>query len=75
MSYKLFSAARGALSCNKYVLNMLQMNIYILTLKHDNGTIRIKTSASSEEAAISKVMAAELCPRSAIKSIKYIKTL
>lgn len=46
------------------------MKAYILTLKHDNGTARIRTCASSEQAAIDKVIIAEGCPRCAIVKIE-----
>lgn len=45
---------------------------YRLTLKHDGGTVRITTTAQSEEAAIRQVMGAELCPRSAIKKVEQV---
>lgn len=41
-------------------------------IKTTQATIR--TAAQSEEAAIKIVMEAENCPRSAIKSIKRLKT-
>jgi hypothetical protein len=45
------------------------METFIFTLKHDTGKIRITVSASSMGAAFDKVMAAEGCPRSAIKRV------
>lgn len=42
------------------------MQTYIITVKHDAGKIRITTAATSEETAITQVMIAENCPRSAI---------
>lgn len=42
---------------------------YIVTVKHDNGTTRIKTAASSPEAAKSNVMRAEGCPENAILNV------
>lgn len=49
------------------------MNRYRLTLKHDNGTVTLNVSASSEDAAITQVMTVELCPRSAIQRIEKLK--
>jgi hypothetical protein len=45
---------------------------YVILLKHDGGPFQIKTSASSEEAAIQIVMKAESCPRNAIVNIMEI---
>ena len=42
------------------------MFYFIFLLKHDNGMSILKTSASSLEAAIEKVMQAEHCPKRAI---------
>ena len=47
-------------------INEIEVNEYILTVKHDKGTVRFKTSASSEEEAKNKIMKHEGCPRSAI---------
>jgi hypothetical protein len=48
---------------------------YIMKVKHDNGQIRIRvTSLSGKEAAIRQIMAVEGCPRSAIKSIKKLRS-
>jgi hypothetical protein len=46
------------------------MKNYILTLKHDTGSIKIKTRAESMEAAIKAVTTAENCPEGAITKIK-----
>jgi hypothetical protein len=46
------------------------MFYFTFLLKHDNGMSILKTSASSLEAAIEKVMQAELCPRRAITLLK-----
>jgi hypothetical protein len=46
---------------------------YIITLKHDTGSIKIKTRAESMEAAIKAVTTAENCPEGAIKRIKEEK--
>ena len=43
---------------------------YHVTVQHDKGRARIKTFASSKQAASAKVQAAENCPESAIKNIK-----
>lgn len=45
------------------------MEQFTVTVKHDNGTKRIMTSASSEEAAREKIMNAENCPASAIINV------
>ncbi len=42
---------------------------YVFKLKHDKGTSTIKTTASSQEAALKKVMAAENAPESAITPV------
>jgi hypothetical protein len=42
---------------------------YTITLRHDEGVVSIRTSASSEEAAVRKVLKAELAPRSSIISV------
>ena len=39
---------------------------YVLTLKHDAGFVRIRTVARNKGTAISMVMQAERCPRTAI---------
>jgi hypothetical protein len=46
------------------------MSEYIVTVKHDNGTARIKTTASSEQAAKDIIMKAENCPQSAIINVE-----
>jgi hypothetical protein len=48
----------------------LEVSEYIVTVKHDEGKKKIRTSASSEDAAKKKIMSAEGCPESAIVSIK-----
>lgn len=45
---------------------------FSIKVKHDKGTKTIKTSASSEEAARTKVCNAEGCPESAIISSKEV---
>ena len=42
------------------------MNKYEVTLKHDSGTITIKTTASNKEKAIQQVLNIELAPLSAV---------
>jgi len=46
------------------------VQLYTLKVKHDNGTVNLKTSASSEEEAIKTIMNVEGCPRRAILSVK-----
>ena len=48
------------------------MKNYIITVKHDDGTIKIKTAAISKVHAIMLVSAAENCPIDAIVTIKEI---
>lgn len=43
------------------------MKHYIAKLSHDNGTIFIKTAASTKDAAINNIMLVECCPESAIE--------
>jgi hypothetical protein len=43
---------------------------YTLKVKHDNGKVNLKTTASSEKEAKEKIMKAEGCPESAIISCK-----
>lgn len=50
-----------------------KLRLYKATLKHDNGTCRITTSATSEEEAIRKICIAEYCPQGAIKKIVRVK--
>ena len=47
-----------------------EVSEYIVTVKHDEGNRKIRTSASSEDAAKKNVMSAEGCPENAIISIK-----
>lgn len=51
------------------------VNEYIVTVKHDNGTIKIKTTASSEEEAKNVVIKAEGCPESSILDVKLNKSM
>lgn len=48
------------------------MKTYLITIKHDNGTLAVQTTATDRYAAISNVMQSEGCPRSAIESAKKI---
>jgi len=48
------------------------MKKYIVTVKHDNGRLRIKVGANSVEDATLLVCRAEGCPECAILSIKLI---
>lgn len=49
------------------------MNQYILTLKSDTGKVRIKTAATSSQAAKDIVTKSESCPLSAILSCWDLK--
>lgn len=48
----------------------MEMQTYILTVKHDKGTIKFRVIASSPKAAIIMVTRAENCPDGAIKKIQ-----
>ena len=48
------------------------MNRYAITLKHDNGSIVIKTSAMSIQKAIDIVCKSEQCTESVIKNIEVL---
>lgn len=48
------------------------MKNYIITLQHDNGTIKIQTNGSNGLEAMHKVIQAEGCPVSAVINIKPI---
>lgn len=50
----------------------MKIHQFIVTVKHDNGTVRIKTAARNAETAKQLVMAAEHCPPSAIRRVRYI---
>lgn len=47
-------------------------NNYRITVKHDHGRIRIKTAASSADAAKKIVMDAEGCPERSITKIEEL---
>jgi len=49
---------------------VLNESKYIVKVKHDKGTVNIKTSASSPEVAKELVMKSEGCPASSIISVK-----
>ena len=46
------------------------MKRYVVTMKHDDGVVRIHTAASSADAAVWIVLKAELAPPSAVQSVK-----
>ena len=46
------------------------MKQYIITLKHDNGKIAIRTAAISKEQAVRQVLNAENAPKCAIVSVR-----
>lgn len=48
-------------------MSMVEVDVY---LKHDSGTIRIRTVASSVDAAIEKVLLSECAPHSAIVEVR-----
>jgi hypothetical protein len=51
------------------------MNVYLLTLKYDNGFHYIQTTGSNEYNAKYKVMLSENCPLSAIVDVQFIKSV
>jgi len=46
------------------------MNQYIITLKHDKGTFKMRVIAENEQAAKEMIMKAENCPLCAIIRIR-----
>jgi hypothetical protein len=48
---------------------------YIVTIRHDNGIVKIHTSASSKQEAKEIVMKSEGCPESDIRSVYQKKTI
>lgn len=44
--------------------------MFIATVKHDNGIVKIRTAAPDEKAAKEIIMAAEGCPERAIIKLK-----
>jgi hypothetical protein len=46
---------------------------FIVRVKHDRGTFRLRLPAQDAEAAKRTVMGAEGCPESAIISVKQVK--
>lgn len=54
------------------------MKAYILTIKHDNGSFKLRVNAENESTAIIKACNAENCPEGAITKIRpaqYPKTI
>ena len=45
---------------------------YQVSLKHDNGKIRITTVATSKQSAIDMIMKAEGCPECAISNVNEL---
>lgn len=54
------------------VTESVNVKKYVLTIKHDGGTVNITTTASSKEQAIKQVCNSEKCPKSAILDIKEL---
>jgi hypothetical protein len=52
-----------------------QIDEYKVKVKHDDGIITIRTTASSEDAAKEKIMAAENCPKSAILNVEKVSKI
>jgi hypothetical protein len=48
------------------------METYIVLLKHDEGKIKIQVGASSQDAAVDKVLKAERAPASAVITVTKI---
>lgn len=53
---------------------MKRPRMFELTLQHDNGQIKIRTSATSIRAAYTQVCKAENCPESAVLYWRVIPT-
>jgi hypothetical protein len=53
----------------------MKLAIYELTIKHDSGVMRIKTSASSEQMAKKLIIDYENCPEESILSLDLVKTI
>ena len=51
----------------------MDLNRYRVSFRHDNGSIGLDVVAWSEEDAINQVMNFERCPRSAIKSVDFVR--
>lgn len=50
------------------------MKTYEFTIKHDSGTVTVRTSATDISAAQEIVCASECCPRSALSSWRIVPT-
>jgi hypothetical protein len=50
------------------------MKQFRITLKHDGGTIRIITTASSATQAIKQVISSEYRPLKAVKKVETLRT-
>lgn len=48
------------------------MKEFIVTVRHDGGTVKLKTIAANEGAAVGMVMKAERCPFNAIKDVTEV---
>lgn len=48
------------------------MKKYRLTLKHDNGIVKIQTFATDESQAIEKVCNTENCPKNAVVKVDFL---
>ena len=46
---------------------------YIVTVKHDKGIAKIRTSGTSKKQVIEMIMQDQLCPRRAIKKVERAK--
>lgn len=66
--YKKFRESMG-IDENNNIKEETTMNNYIVTVQHDGGQKRIKTTASDRNAAIQKIMSAENCPENAITNV------
>lgn len=45
---------------------------YVITIRSDQGTIRVRTAASSPEAATSQVLAYEMAPPRAVVNVEEV---
>ena len=55
---------------NKEMNEKDDIHFYLITLKHDNGKVKLKTAASSKEQAIKSILKSENAPESAVVKIE-----
>jgi ferredoxin len=52
---------------------MIRIRLYVATVQHDAGTVRIAVPARNKKVAHNLIMAAEHCPSRAITETKKVK--